>query len=373
MGLSASQGRFLSLQNRKSRIGNDLITLSNRKHALSREMKIVSNYYADALKQTSLKFSVDSGQTTFNLNYDILMKPNEVNCESPYIVTDKQGRVVVDDNKIAYDGITLGVSYKDIAAIISKFSGVDSSGNLTWDNINNVDANEESGTGCTILSSFDHTYSTQSGLYDNAYNLTGTLSGTANDVHAGSPEYTYPVEESMANYYINNNNPAEVSLRNYICNLLGLIDTGLTEYTKGKLINYFDAIFRMIAEKGWVYDEQVNDTTDHDKSEKYLNEMLKNNQYFLTEAHQLDDRSHFTYITKQTSSIIKIYEVQNDDAITKAYSDYVEKRTEISAKEKKIDHTMTLLETEQEAIETELESIKKVKNENIDEFFRIFA
>ena len=115
MGLAASQGRFLSLQNRKSRIGNDLIALSNRKQILSREMKVVSNYYADALKQTSLKFSVDSGQTTYALNYDILMKPNELNCESPYIVTDKRGRVVVDDNKITYDGITLGVSYRDIA------------------------------------------------------------------------------------------------------------------------------------------------------------------------------------------------------------------------------------------------------------------
>ena len=41
MGMSASQVRFLSLQSRKNDVGRQLMSLSNRKMSLSRDMNKV--------------------------------------------------------------------------------------------------------------------------------------------------------------------------------------------------------------------------------------------------------------------------------------------------------------------------------------------
>ena len=123
MGMAASQVRFLSLQSRKNTIGLNLMTLSNRKLALSRDMNRVAAEYNDAMNQKVLKWSGDSGVTYQGLNYDLLMKPNESNATLPYIVTDAQGRVVVDDTNIKLDGVDTKVSYRDLAMMISAYSG----------------------------------------------------------------------------------------------------------------------------------------------------------------------------------------------------------------------------------------------------------
>ena len=95
--MSASQVRFLSLQHRKHDIGRELTTLSNRKMALSRDMNRVSKNYTNALNQNVLKWSNDSGANYYNLTYDLMMKPNDLNSNMPYIVSSKGGAVVVDD------------------------------------------------------------------------------------------------------------------------------------------------------------------------------------------------------------------------------------------------------------------------------------
>lgn len=123
MGMAASQVRFLSLQSRKNTIGLNLMTLSNRKLALSRDMNRVAAEYNEAMNQKVLKWSGDSGVTYQGLNYNLLMKPNENNATLPYIVTDAQGRVVVDDTNIELDGQDTGVSYRDLAMMISAYSG----------------------------------------------------------------------------------------------------------------------------------------------------------------------------------------------------------------------------------------------------------
>ncbi|MBQ6810992.1 MAG: hypothetical protein IJO94_06280, partial [Firmicutes bacterium] len=67
MGMAASQVRFLSLQNRKNSIGLNLMTLANRKTALSRDMNRVAAEYNEAMNQKLLKWSSDSGITYNNL------------------------------------------------------------------------------------------------------------------------------------------------------------------------------------------------------------------------------------------------------------------------------------------------------------------
>lgn len=138
MGMAASQVRFLSLQNRKNTIGLNLMTLSNRKTALSRDMSRVANEYNNAMNQKVLKWSNDSGVTYSDLTYDKLMKPNELNTTKPYIITDAQGRVVLDDNVIELeDGVKSKVTYRDLAMMISSYSEHKNK-EAIYDNVNNL-------------------------------------------------------------------------------------------------------------------------------------------------------------------------------------------------------------------------------------------
>ena len=145
MGMAASQVRFLSLQNRKNTIGLNLMTLSNRKLALSRDMNRVANEYNDAMNMKKLQWSNNSGVTYSDLSYDTLMKPNDTNANLPYIITDENGRVVVDDKDIILDGVNTGVSYKDLAIMISSYSGLDDQKNTTYNNPHNVASDMASG------------------------------------------------------------------------------------------------------------------------------------------------------------------------------------------------------------------------------------
>ena len=105
MGMSASQVRFLTLQNRKHSIGKQLTTLSNRKMALSRDMNTVAMRYNQALNQKLLKWSNDQGNTYNDLSYDLMMKPNEINTNMPYILSTKDGKVVVDNKTNLLSGL----------------------------------------------------------------------------------------------------------------------------------------------------------------------------------------------------------------------------------------------------------------------------
>ena len=200
MGMAASQVRFLSLQNRKNTIGLNLMTLSNRKTALSRDMSRVANEYNNAMNQKTLKWSNDSGVTYSDLTYDKLMKPNELNTTKPYIITDAQGRVVLDDSiSPLEDGANSEVTYRDLAMMISSYSGHDTStGKATYNNLGNLNG----GTGLSSKAIRD--ISDKNSIADKA------VSGSANT------DNEYKIVTSSQNMVTN-------SLRYEIMSKLGLI------------------------------------------------------------------------------------------------------------------------------------------------------
>ena len=102
MGMAATQARLLTLTNRKNMIGYDLTMLSAQKMALAREADKVSLDYNEALNEKRLKWSNDAGATMYDLSYDTLMQPSQLNCYEPYMITDMSGKVVVDNNYLKY-------------------------------------------------------------------------------------------------------------------------------------------------------------------------------------------------------------------------------------------------------------------------------
>ena len=96
MGMSATQVRLLQLTTRKNDIGLELSKLANEKVSLSRDMLEVSRDYQEALAQKILKWSNCNGASYIDLTYQNLMKPSVMNQNTPYLLTDERGKVVVD-------------------------------------------------------------------------------------------------------------------------------------------------------------------------------------------------------------------------------------------------------------------------------------
>ena len=76
---------------------------------------------------------------------------------------------------------------------------------------------------------------------------------------------------------------------------------------------------------------------------------------------------------KIATTVTKIYQIHDSNAENAALSEYETEKNLIQSKEKKIDARMQKLETEEEAINTELQAIEKVRDENIQKTFKIFA
>jgi len=133
------------------------------------------------------------------------------------------------------------------------------------------------------------------------------------------------------------------------------------------LINFYDELFSAIAEKGWSFNNQVNDVD-------YLNQMLQNNLYMMTTVDrdtEYDANSgeyvwDNDYETDIASNFTNIFTVSDSDAREDALVEYEHKKAIINEKESRIDTRMKNLETEQAAINQMLQGLEQVENDNID-------
>ena len=130
MGMAASQARLLQLTNRKNTIGRELSSLSLQKMSLTREMSKVSKDYQEALNTKTLKWSNNSGVTYVDLSYQNLMTPSSMNQQTPYLITDSNGKIVVDSSYQKYaemvsaDGKAGGDWLSVRTEVISSLTGI---------------------------------------------------------------------------------------------------------------------------------------------------------------------------------------------------------------------------------------------------------
>lgn len=97
MGLAASQARFLAITARKANCEFKSMQIAQEKMSITRELDKATTEYQSAINATKLIWDTDgTGQNSFPLSYDIMMKPSAVNNYTPYMVTTKDGRIVLD-------------------------------------------------------------------------------------------------------------------------------------------------------------------------------------------------------------------------------------------------------------------------------------
>ena len=153
------------------------------------------------------------------------------------------------------------------------------------------------------------------------------------------------------------------------------LETELADFygaKESKLMDFYDALFKDIAKNGWMIDDRTSRSRGT-VADDYLNGRFQNNDYFVTVVEQSADSRDYDYLTRQAVNVTKIFQVHDEDTENVALSEYEAEKALISSKERVIDARMRKLETEQEVINTELDSIKQIIKDNVDKTFKIFA
>lgn len=102
MGLAASQARFLAITARKANCEFQSMQIAQEKLSTTRELERATEEYQSSLNKTKLVWDPDgSGENAFDLSYDLMMRPSAVNNYTPYLMTTRDGRIVLDSKMAA--------------------------------------------------------------------------------------------------------------------------------------------------------------------------------------------------------------------------------------------------------------------------------
>ena len=96
MGLAASQARFLAITSRKMNCEFQSMQIAQDKLSVTRDLQSAATKYQNSLDATKLIWTTSIGET-YELSYDLLMKPSALTDYQPYLITDRQGRIVLTD------------------------------------------------------------------------------------------------------------------------------------------------------------------------------------------------------------------------------------------------------------------------------------
>lgn len=163
-------------------------------------------------------------------------------------------------------------------------------------------------------------------------------------------------ETKLSNYNTYNNAVADLSTKD---------QTTYTKYEDDNLGPYYEQIFNAIEAAGGC----TEITTENAKSGSWLTNMVKNAQVVLATFD--NDKKELDNIT--ASSNVGLREISNDREITKADSGYEADMEAINSKETKYNTQLNQLESERNAIQTEIQSLKQIREDNISSTFKLFS
>lgn len=99
MGLAASQARFLAITSRKNSCEFQSMQIAQQKLSLTRELEAATQDYQEALNTTKLIWDPDgSGATPFDLSYNLLMYPSDVNDYVPWMLSRRDGKIALNSD-----------------------------------------------------------------------------------------------------------------------------------------------------------------------------------------------------------------------------------------------------------------------------------
>ncbi len=133
--------------------------------------------------------------------------------------------------------------------------------------------------------------------------------------------------------------------------------------------NYYVHLFEQIEASGGCQEIGAQYTSGNDGAE-WFNNMVTSGRA-LIDVYDNNEWKETSVATSTTENYLQ--EVQDDKDLKKAEATYEYELNKVNAKDTKFDKELSKLETERTAITTEMDSIKKVKEDNINRTFGIFS
>ncbi|MBQ8476733.1 hypothetical protein IJ531_06705 [bacterium] len=372
MGLSASQGRMLLLTARKSDLEFRAQQISQRRLILSQQLEDIAMTYEEATSNRQMKINLlaagtepkDGINRTANLTYATLVSG-----------TLSRGWTGEDAGIVAYSR----TSDQDYVSN-NAYRLTDAYGAIVVS-----DASEIPATKSNIIVSPQHYNSSTNGqetaLYryitQNGYNKEDLVVDTTNQmVQVGGKYFAYNTgveytEAENINKFVPNAT-ATLVLKD---NTTARAEAQLRQVrgADGR-ITVFDANNNVVGR--YVIDPSLKYGTSDGESDtvgpNYLQDCLRNGKYLLqkgdvnTETNKVQWKS---LSWDATSNINDNYYTEDDDV---AKAKYDRLQNQIQNQDKKLELELDNIETQRSAVTTEIESVQKVIDDNIQDSFKVF-
>lgn len=382
MGMAASQARLLSLTGRLHDVEYKAQNIEAQKIALATQKDELYQDYCDALDATSIKVTFgrkDGDKEYVDANYSTLCTYNENRYKQYALRDNKTGNMIVSNEvKTNYENFR-----NDKYAFAWAMLGYgEESG---WEGYTGM--GHSVGIGEAINSDYvsdGYQYATESDLYmtecesivyEQYAESDGTLKEKYEDIlEAETTEQKKEALESFRDYlYTKYNNDIYEQM------ILSKQDvkedaTATTEETFNKdKFNYYVNLFSAIKEAGGC--QEIDPQFESgDEGNNWLNNMVTAGLITIQVFNDTGSKNQWSDTNVATSTNENyLQNMQNEKDLKKAEAKYEHDLSIVNKKDQKFDTELSKLETERKSITTEMDSIKQVKDDNIDRTFGIFS
>lgn len=346
MGMSASQARMLSLTSRLSDLEYQSQSISNSKLRLADQSTAASQKYQDALSKEKLTVMVSSSSTVDANAYNLTTYNAISTTDKQRFVTDLSGRILVTSS--------VGSAYDDSQNVgstsyyLKHQVGRDTDGNGTDDTYG---YNSSTDFLNDFLGYYDETTATAAGvIYDeDAINY-------YTNVYSGKEEFL----NSLG--YTSDSSTDQA----YTTALFGAPSSATYDSGADK---YYSNVFEQIAKNGYNCpgDGKMVDS-------EWLYNQLNSGTVYLSEWSSSggDDGSGGWENVSWSSGDPSLQTASDTSQIAKAEAEYETDMAQIKSQDNKYDLQLKEIDTQHSAIQTEIDSVKKVIDKNIERSYKVF-
>ena len=391
MGMAASQARLLSLTSRLHDIELKAQNIMSQKIALSTQKDALYQDYCEALDASSIKVAFwdgGTGTTYVDANYSTLCNYNPNRAMNYALKDNKTGNLIVSqDVKDAYE--SFGGDKYTFAWSMMGMTGFGWEGD-TWTEA------YESGMAVGYNSKVTNDNYTENG-YEYADGEVLHMTECEADVYEAHQEDTKLTDlyEEVLNAEDNKTKQEALNtFREYLykkydseifdrMNINKYGEKGVDDEDKeladttwddiSQEFNYYANLWTAIDQAGGcqVVEPQYE---SGEEGNEWFNNMIEAGQITIQVWDTTGGKKQWSDTSVATSTNQNyLQEMPDDKDLKKAEAEYEHELDIINRKDTKFDTELNKLETQRSAITTEIDSIKKVKDDNIDRTFGIFS
>ena len=396
MGMAASQARLLTLTSRLHDIEYKAQNIESQKIALATQKDELYQNYCDALDATKIQVAFDNGDGTKNFvdaTFSTLCTYNPDRFMQYTLEDSKTGKIIVDTKTAeAYNNF-----YTDKYAFAYAMLGMEN--NFGWPenyDTGRLSMGSEIGIG---VSNED---------YGDGENSNGLYNLYMTDVERVVFDMYYSKDDDITKKYdilvetcnsdtasIVDKQDALEDFRDTLYNKCGAeiykymrlnkndVDTNDPTNVNAEFdneypedfpldeFNYYVHLFEQISAAGGCQEIDPQYEAGAEGNE-WLNNMVNSGRVIISVYNQTKKEWTETNVATSTNANY-LQEVQDDTDLKKAEAEYEHELDIINRKDTKYDQDLSKLETERTSITTEMESIGKVRDDNIERTFGIFG